>query len=117
MSLKDTLFNKVFTIRNLFVAGNFILLFLFIGVVVKDHLRNGLGAYSTLRLMDWVGNRGHDVRLPYNYLSRGEWDAIFRDTGVTPATWKETLGLYPAPFSLAFDRGLHFIATVVATLH
>ena len=27
--------------------------------------------------MDWVGNRGHDVRLPYNYLSKAEWNAIF----------------------------------------
>lgn len=39
MSFKDTFFNKVFTIRNLFLGGNFILLFLFLGVVVKDHLR------------------------------------------------------------------------------
>jgi mono/diheme cytochrome c family protein/nitrate reductase cytochrome c-type subunit len=39
MSLKDTLFNKVFTIRNLFVAGNFILFGLFVAVVVKDQIR------------------------------------------------------------------------------
>ena len=38
------------------------------GVVIKDHLREGLFAGPTLRFMDWVGNRGHDVRLPYNYL-------------------------------------------------
>ena len=29
----------------------------------------GFLAGPTLRLMDWVGNRGHGVRLPYNYLS------------------------------------------------
>jgi SAM-dependent methyltransferase len=82
------------------------------GVVIKDHLREGFGARETLRLMDWVGNRGHDVRLPYNYLSKAEWDAIFGKIGVAPATWSEDLGLYPPPFSLAFDRNLHFVATV-----
>jgi mono/diheme cytochrome c family protein len=39
MSLKETLFKKVLTVRNLFVGGNFLLLALFLGVVVKDQLR------------------------------------------------------------------------------
>ncbi len=82
------------------------------GVVIKDHLREGFAAFATLRLMDWVGNRGHDVRLPYNYLSKAEWEDIFRRIGVAPVSWKEGLGLYPQPFALAFDRNLHFIATV-----
>lgn len=87
------------------------------GVVLKDHLRDGLGAYPTLRLMDWVGNRGHDVRLPYNYLSRAEWNVLFREIGASPASWKESLNLYPPPFSLVFDRGLHFVATLVPVVH
>src|SRR5437588_9417385 len=44
-----------------------------LGIIVKDHLREGFAAYSTLRLMDWVGNSGHNVRLPYNYLSKDDW--------------------------------------------
>ena len=36
-------------------------------IVIKDHLLKGAFAYSTLRLMDWVGNARHDVALPYNY--------------------------------------------------
>ena len=82
------------------------------GVVVKDHLREGFGAYSTLRLMDWVGNRGHDVRLPYNYLSMAEWKALFAKVGVSPRGWRQSLSLYPFPASLLFDRNLHFIATL-----
>ncbi|MBX3577754.1 MAG: methyltransferase domain-containing protein [Rhizobiaceae bacterium] len=80
------------------------------GVVIKDHLREGLFARETLRLMDWVGNKGHGVRLPYNYLSRAEWDAIFEQAGIAVESWRGRLGLYPFPASLAFDRGLHFIA-------
>ena len=87
------------------------------GVVIKDHLREGFGARRTLRLMDWVGNKGHDVRLPYNYLSKAEWTAVFDRIKVSPVTWNQRLALYPQPFSLAFDRSLHFIATVRATAH
>jgi 2-polyprenyl-3-methyl-5-hydroxy-6-metoxy-1,4-benzoquinol methylase len=87
------------------------------GVVIKDHLREGFGAQQTLRLMDWVGNKGHDVRLPNNYLSKSEWTAVFDRIKVAPVTWNQRLGLYPQPFSLAFDRSLHFIATLRATAH
>lgn len=82
------------------------------GVVVKDHLREGLLAGPTLRLMDWVGNRGHDVRLPYNYLSRKEWADIFARLGLATRRQEERLGIYPAPFGLIFDRSLHFVATL-----
>lgn len=80
------------------------------GVVIKDHLREGFAAYQTLRLMDWIGNKGHGVRLPYNYLSRAEWQAIFAKTNIAAQSWRESLSLYPFPASLLFDRHLHFIA-------
>lgn len=87
------------------------------GVVIKDHLREGVAAGQTLRFMDWIGNRGHDVRLPYNYLSRSEWQAAFDKIGATRLTWNERLGLYPQPFSMAFDRSLHFVGTIRRTAH
>ncbi len=83
-----------------------------LGVVIKDHLVEGVAAWQTLRLMDWVGNRGHDVRLPYNYLSHAEWLRLFEKVGVSPRRWEERLHLYPMPASLLFDRRLHFVGTV-----
>lgn len=82
------------------------------GVVIKDHLRDGPFAHRTLRFMDWVGNKGHDVRLPYNYLSRQEWEAMFGQVGLKTQTWRENLALYPFPANLLFDRGLHFVASL-----
>jgi SAM-dependent methyltransferase len=82
------------------------------GVVIKDHLREGLAAQSTLRAMDWVGNRGHDVRLPYNYLSKVEWNGIFSRLDVQADQWNEDLNLYAIPFTFLFDRSLHFVAAV-----
>jgi len=79
-------------------------------IVIKDHLRDGLLAGPTLRLMDWVGNAAHGVALPYNYWSQARWRDAFARLGLSPVAWTERLGLYPFPASLAFDRGLHFVA-------
>lgn len=80
------------------------------GVVVKDHLREGLLAGPTLRLMDWVGNRGHDVRLPYNYLDGGQWAEAFARSGLVRDSWTDRVVLYGAPLSWWFERRLHFVA-------
>jgi len=79
-------------------------------VVIKDHLLEGMFAGPTLRFMDWVGNRGHDVMLPYNYLRRSKWDQIFSGAGLQVHSWRGELGLYPDPASWLFDRQLHFVA-------
>jgi SAM-dependent methyltransferase len=82
-------------------------------VVIKDHLLEGLIAGPTLRFMDWVGNRGHDVVLPYNYLSRSKWGQIFNSAGLQIDSWHDKLGLYPHPASFLFDRKLHFVARLM----
>lgn len=80
------------------------------GVVVKDHLLEGMLAGPTLRLMDWVGNRGHGVVLPYNYLDQRAWNRAFLAAGLEEVSRVERLGLYAPPFSLLFDRRLHLVA-------
>jgi SAM-dependent methyltransferase len=81
-----------------------------IGIVLKDHLREGFLAGPTLRFMDWMGNRGHNVVLPYNYLSRDEWQVAYYKARLTTVSSKEQLGLYPPPLSWVFERQLHFVA-------
>ena len=84
-------------------------------VVVKDHLREGFAAGPTLRLMDWVGNRGHDVRLPYNYLDAKEWANAFAQAGLAEVSRREKLGLYAVPLNLFFERRLHFVSRLAHT--
>lgn len=79
-------------------------------IVIKDHLLEGCFAESTLRFMDWVGNRRHGVALPYNYLSRKTWHAAFESCGLEVAVWHDTLRLYPRPIGWIFERSLHFLA-------
>jgi SAM-dependent methyltransferase len=80
------------------------------GIVLKDHLREGLFAESTLRFMDWVGNAQHGVALPYNYLSDREWRDIWTGLDLNVERIEEKVDLYPAPFSWLFGRRLHFVA-------
>jgi len=82
------------------------------GCIIKDHLLSGIGAGSTLRFMDWIGNRGHHVRLPYNYLSVKRWQDVFTRCGCKISVYNGNLGLYPAPFTWFFDRKLQFVALV-----
>lgn len=79
-------------------------------IMIKDHFREGLFAGARLRFMDWVGNAHHGVALPYNYWSRSEWSSALSQLGLTTSEMKTSLGLYPAPASWVFERGLHFVA-------
>jgi len=79
-------------------------------VIIKDHVADTRADFTLLMFMDWVGNRGHDVVLPYNYWSWPEWERAFENAGLNAEHVIRRLGLYPRPLSLVFDRGLHFIA-------
>lgn len=79
-------------------------------IVLKDHTRNGFMAGYTLRIMDWVGNAHHNVVLPYNYWSEGQWLSAFESLGLNIEKWSSKLDLYPWPASLIFERSLHFVA-------
>lgn len=80
------------------------------GIVIKDHLKQGMFAESTLRIMDWVGNSSYGVALPYNYWPLREWMGAFAVLNLKVSSWKKELKLYPVPARWVFDRSLHFVA-------
>ncbi len=79
-------------------------------LLVKDHCLDGLAAYPTLRLMDYVGNAHHGVPLPYNYWPRERWRAACAELDLTVVSWQGRPRLYPAPVRPIFERSLHFVA-------
>jgi SAM-dependent methyltransferase len=83
-------------------------------ILIKDHLLQGMLGYSTLRLMDWVGNARHNVALPYNYWTPAQWHGAFDKLGLVVSSWESNLGLYPFPVDLIFGRSLHFVAALRA---
>ena len=66
--------------------------------------------------MDWVANRRHGIRLPYNYWSQAKWFEAFAALGLTVKEWKTKLGLY-RPAGWLFGRGLHFVARLDLEKH
>jgi SAM-dependent methyltransferase len=84
-------------------------------VLIKDHLCQNAFDHVTLRLMDWIGNRPHGVRLPYNYQSRREWIQFFAECGLAELNWTMEIPLYPAPLSFVVGRRLHFIELLQKT--
>jgi SAM-dependent methyltransferase len=79
-------------------------------VTIKDHLADGWAAKTLLRFMDWVGNAGHGVALPYSYWRRSQWQSAFADLEWTVDSWRQNLSLYPLPADWLFGRDLHFLA-------
>jgi SAM-dependent methyltransferase len=79
-------------------------------VLMKDHYREGFAATTRLRFMDWVGNSRFGVALPYNYWSRKQWHAAWRQIGFQPEHLVTRLGLYPRPADWVFGAELHFVA-------
>lgn len=79
-------------------------------VILKDHTRDGFMAQSTLRFMDYVGNAHHGVALPYNYLSKAEWDLLFGELSLDIETWIGQPNMYGIPADWVFGRSLQFIA-------
>jgi hypothetical protein len=78
-----------------------------------------MGPAATLRLrfMDYVGNSRHRVALPYNYLSKAEWNELHLLLDLKIAAQVNELGLYPRPFDFVFGAGLHFVALLHHPVH
>ena len=79
-------------------------------VLVKDHIRDGWLGDATLRLMDYIGNLGTGISIPYNYWPRARWAETFASLGLGVGAWVGDLGLYPWPADRVFGRSLHFLA-------
>lgn len=79
-------------------------------IIIKDHIKSGKWSEFLLKMMDKAGNERYGVPLPFNYLSKSEWNVLFENTGLTIVSYNKSPGLYWFPLSIVFDGNLHFIA-------
>lgn len=79
-------------------------------IVLKDHTDEGFLSNSTLRFMDWIGNKPHGVVLPYNYWKESQWKRAFQNLHLEIQDWRTNLELYPLFADPFFGRKLHMIA-------
>jgi SAM-dependent methyltransferase len=83
-------------------------------LIVKDHVLTGWLGGPTLRAMDWVGNAGHGVALPYNYQTEARWREMFGTLALRVEEWRTDLRLYPWFADWCFGRQLHMLARLSA---
>ena len=79
------------------------------GVIIKDHIVQGILARQTLKFMDDTHNRRYGVSLPYNYWTPVEWEMAFRKLGLKASKYDSRLKLYPSWADWIFGRKLHFL--------
>lgn len=78
-----------------------------VGILLKDHIANNAFQHRVLTWMDWVGNKGHHVALPNNYLSSQAWRAALQSTGLQVVAAQHDLPLYPWPLAALLGGTLH----------
>ena len=78
-------------------------------IIVKDHIRSNFLSYLKLKFMDDVGNGYIGVNCPYNYLTKKQWEQLFKENNLKVVRCKTKLHLYKGLFHKIFDSDLHFI--------
>jgi SAM-dependent methyltransferase len=81
-------------------------------IIIKDHRISKPGATSILRMMDWVGNWAHDVKMPHHYWTESQWREAWHSLGLKVSSYETELRLYPRMFRPLFENGLHFLASL-----
>jgi SAM-dependent methyltransferase len=79
-------------------------------ILIKDSVVRGVGAKTTLNLMEYLANRRHGIRMPERFWTPAEWRDAFADLELKPDSYSTRLGLYPFPANCVFERGFHFLA-------
>ena len=59
-------------------------------LIIKDHTDDGFLSNQTLSFMDWVGNKPHGVRLPYNYWTSRQWNEAVKTLNLKKKSGKRT---------------------------
>jgi ubiquinone/menaquinone biosynthesis C-methylase UbiE len=76
-------------------------------VIIKDHLCENKYQYYLLKLMDWVGNKPHQVVIPYNYYSKKQWQQDISKQNLKILFWTTDIPLYSLPLNIIFGKNLH----------
>jgi ubiquinone/menaquinone biosynthesis C-methylase UbiE len=76
-------------------------------LVIKDHVCDSEIDRMILSFMDWIGNRAHGVKLPYNYLSSNSWNTAIARANLDIINSVDSIQIYPFPIDYFFGRKLH----------
>lgn len=81
-------------------------------VIVKDHVCDTWIDRKILTFMDWLGNTGTGVPLPYRFLSSRDWADVFGALPCRLAGRVDGIQYWGWPISAVVDRQFQFIAVL-----
>jgi ubiquinone/menaquinone biosynthesis C-methylase UbiE len=81
-------------------------------VIVKDHICDTLLDRAILTSMDWLGNTGTGVPLPFRFLSSRQWSELFVTLPYRETERIEGLQYWGWPIRSVLDRRFHFVAVL-----
>lgn len=81
-------------------------------VVVKDHICDTALDRVILTSMDWLGNVGSGVPLPFRFLSSRQWRDLFAALPYQETGRIKSLRYWGWPLRTILDRGFHFVAVL-----
>jgi SAM-dependent methyltransferase len=81
-------------------------------ILIKDHVFTTRLEYRMLCFMDWVGNRGAGVPLPYGYQKQHGWFKLFAANDLKMITQVIGLPLYPVELPVINPNALQCIYVV-----
>ena len=79
-------------------------------VIVKDHICDTWIDRKILTFMDWLGNFGTGVPLPYRFLSSDDWNQVFGALPCRPVARADGMQYWGWPISALVDRQFQFLA-------
>jgi SAM-dependent methyltransferase len=81
-------------------------------LIIKDHQRSGLFAWSRIALMDWAANAPYDVPCLYRYNTPAEWADSHRRLKLRPLSELHSMRIYPPFYDLWFGGSLQYFAVL-----
>lgn len=81
-------------------------------VIVKDHVCDSRLDRTLLTFMDWLGNVGKGVPLPFRFLSSREWRETFDALPYVESVRIDGLRYWGWPLTCVIDRHFHFISVL-----
>ncbi len=81
-------------------------------VIVKDHICDTVVDRVILTSMDWLGNVGSGVPLPFRFLSSRQWCDVFAALPYQEADRIEGVQYWGWPMRIIVDRRFHFVAVL-----
>jgi SAM-dependent methyltransferase len=82
------------------------------GIILLDHQYNNFFEWLMLAIIDWPGNVPFGVYTPFNFKTRSEWIALFKQLQIEETLYNDRLYLFGNILNPVLGRQMHFLSVL-----